>query len=463
MRAALGWGWLLCSVAAWGHPMDEATITHTGHWLLQPGEPMRGVYVVLVGGLIAQAEWAAHDANGDQQLSDLEKEAWADELQRNVKVTLDGQPVAWKRTKAEFPTYQEFIASIVPTITLRLESLHPLSLGPHKVRIEYGEYGGYVSYFNTRLYAPPQYPPLHLNKEPRAVEFLWGVPEENPSAEDVAEGRPKASILPQNFSPSQEKAKRSKGGERLRALLVEGNSSPAWLGTALALALFLGALHALTPGHGKTIVAAYLVGRSGTVWDAIFLGLVVTFTHTSSVLLLGLAMLLGSQYLLPQRVQPYLTASSGLLITGMGLWLWRRARQGLFPSEGWHPHPHHGHEHGHEEGHHHPHRASWGELLGLGISGGMVPCPDALVVLLVAVGVGRIALGLGMIFAFSLGLAAVLIAIGIAMVTAKHLLDRWPQRPPALERLPALSALFIMAVGLLITWQGIRLLLPPGG
>ena len=258
---------------------------------------------------------------------------------------------------------------------------------------------------------------------------------------------------------------------------------------ALALALFLGAAHGLEPGHGKTIVAAYLVGSRGTVGNALFLGGVVTFTHTMSVILLGLVALFASQYVLPEQIFPYLGTASGLLIIGLGTWLLvnhlRRRGYGHSHSHEEHHHDHtheeehhdhshgehhHGRDHDHEEEHHHGHhdhgheehhghsheipsKVTLGSLLTLGISGGIVPCPGALVILLLAVALHRIAFGLLLLVAFSVGLAAVLIAIGVLIVKARPLVERFSGDGRWIQRLPIASAVVIIAVGFAITFK----------
>ena len=239
---------------------------------------------------------------------------------------------------------------------------------------------------------------------------------------------------------------------------------------ALALALFLGAAHGLEPGHGKTIVAAYLVGARGTVGNALFLGGVVALTHTSSVILLGLVALFASQYILPGQIFPYLGTASGLLIMGLGTWLLVNHLRGRGPGFGHsHGEHHHGHSHTHEEEHHHDHSHSYeehhghsheipnkvtlGSLLTLGISGGIVPCPGALVILLLAVALHRIAFGLLLLVAFSVGLAAILIAIGVLIVKARPLVERFSGDGRWIQRLPIASAVVIIVVGCAITFK----------
>ena len=239
---------------------------------------------------------------------------------------------------------------------------------------------------------------------------------------------------------------------------------------ALALSLFLGAAHGLEPGHGKTIVAAYLVGARGTVGNALFLGGVVTLTHTFSVILLGLVALFASQYVLPEQIFPYLGTASGLLIIGLGTWLLVNHLRGRGPGFGHsHGEHHHGHSHTHEEEHHHDHSHSYeehhghsheipnkvtlGSLLTLGISGGIVPCPGALVILLLAVALHRIAFGLLLLVAFSVGLAAILIAIGVLIVKARPLVERFSGDGRWIQRLPIASAVVIIVVGCAITFK----------
>ena len=237
---------------------------------------------------------------------------------------------------------------------------------------------------------------------------------------------------------------------------------------ALALALFLGAAHGLEPGHGKTIVAAYLVGARGTVGNALFLGGVVSLTHTMSVILLGLLALFASQYVLPEQILPWLGTASGLLIIGLGTWLLVNHLRGLGYGHK-HSHPehrhdhshgehHHGHDHSHAEEHHghgHSHeipsKVPLGSLLTLGISGGIVPCPGALVILLLAVALHRVAFGLLLLVAFSVGLASILIAIGVLIVKARPLVDRFSGDGRWIQRLPIASAVVIIAIGLGIT------------
>jgi len=249
---------------------------------------------------------------------------------------------------------------------------------------------------------------------------------------------------------------------KLEQYLVEAND-PAVLAAALGVAFFLGAAHALTPGHGKALVAAYLVGSGGTIADAVYLGAVITITHTASVFALGLVTLYASTMVSLDRIYPWIELASGSLVFLIGLWLlWRRSRprkplpdsDPAGPPAG-HPHGpahafHHGHTHGMGFAHHHHHSGGLerGGLLSLGVSGGLVPCPEALVVLMLSISMRRVLLGLGLLTSFSLGLAAVLIVIGVAMVMAGPAVRRAAGDSPWTARLPLISAAVVTLIGL---------------
>ena len=227
---------------------------------------------------------------------------------------------------------------------------------------------------------------------------------------------------------------------------------------ALVVAAGLGAVHALEPGHGKTVVAAYLVGSRGTAWHALVLGLVVTASHTAGVYLLGAVTLYASRYIVPERLYPWLGVASGLTVAGLGIVLFLRRYGSASRSHG-HDHAHddhHHHAHGHQ--HHHPGAdVSLKELVALGVTGGIVPCPAALVVLLSALALGRLGFGLVLIVAFSVGLAAVLIVIGLLVLHARRFMARWRGEGVLLTRwLPLTSSVAITGLGLAIAAQALR-------
>ncbi len=281
-------------------------------------------------------------------------------------------------------------------------------------------------------------------------------------------------------------------GDYLSQLLHRQEIPAGMVFLGLLVAFGLGAIHALSPGHGKTIVAAYLVGSRGTAKHAIFLGGMVTFTHTISVFFLGLTTLFLSQYVLPEKIYPVLGAISGLSIVWIGATLLiKRAQKLRNPTpthhhdhshDHDHPHDHshdHGHDHSHDHGHSHDHDhdhdhgphghshvpegdITLGSLIALGASGGLVPCPSALVLLLSSIALGRIGLGLLLLLSFSAGLAVVLMAIGVAVLYAKHWLpdSQKTARHPAFRLIPVLSAAIIVCIGLVMTGVSLGVIRP---
>ena len=307
-------------------------------------------------------------------------------------------------------------------------------------------------------------------------------------------------------------------GDRIKELIDQPLTVPIAI-AALLISFVFGGLHALTPGHGKAIVAAYLVGSKGRVIDAVFLGLVVTFTHTFSVIALGIVMLIAQGFA-PEDIVPWLSLFSGALIVGIGAWLLAKNMKQYYSGsthshshghghshehnhEHGHPHDHdHGHDadhdhdhdhphaddhdHGHDHSHDHSHDADhdhshdhtaghthshggrththvvpsertgfWG-LLSLGISGGIVPCVDALIGLLFAISLNKLVWGLIILCAFSLGLAAVLVAIGILMVLAKPVIERFTGEGIWLQRLPIISAAVVILLGALLAFKALN-------
>jgi nickel/cobalt transporter (NicO) family protein len=297
------------------------------------------------------------------------------------------------------------------------------------------------------------------------------------------------------FTPRQQVFATAPGLDRL------GNGG---LLLAIGGAMVWGAMHSLSPGHGKTLVGAYLVGSRATPQHAIFLALITTVTHTLGIFALGLITLFASRYILPEQLYPWMNLVSGGMVAVIGGNLfWSRFKQ-FSAQKARHAHSHHshdkhihnGHTHSHEpqlalqtvqaygfaqvepltqhhsrdhhdhEHHHEHHRGhshlppdadgapiTWCSLLALGISGGLVPCPAALVLLLSCIALGNVGLGLGLVLAFSLGLAAVLTGLGLLMVYAKPLFRHLPVPNRTARFLPALSALGIVVIGVGLSAQ----------
>jgi nickel/cobalt transporter (NicO) family protein len=290
---------------------------------------------------------------------------------------------------------------------------------------------------------------------------------------------------------------------RVTSLISVDRLSATVIAISMLAALLWGAAHALTPGHGKAVVAAYLIGARGTIRHAGILGLTVTLTHTAGVFALGGVTLYLSRYILPEDLYPWLSVVSGLLVVAIGLFLlYGRLRGALTPDiaedqhthaghpgagvahphgvherpygdhqhshvgkHSGHTHFHDGHVHNHShDGHIHSHlppgadgsKVTWRSLLALGVSGGLVPCPAALVLLLSAISLGRLGFGMVLVVAFSVGLALVLTGIGVLMIYAKRLFERFSFEARVPRLLPVASALAILLVGLLIVLEALR-------
>lgn len=236
--------------------------------------------------------------------------------------------------------------------------------------------------------------------------------------------------------------------------LADQSLTPTMTLTGLGVAFLFGTGHALAPGHGKTMVAAYLVGSRGTPKQALLLGLVTTITHTLGVFALGILALFASQYVLPEQLYPILSLVSGLTVCGVGFWLLDRRLHNAHDHDHKHngdQHLHHNHYETHEQHHLVPEQAiTLRSLIALGVAGGIVPCPSALVLLLSAIALHQAVYGMLLLGAFSLGLASVLVAIGLTAVYAYQWLDRLPSNP-LLQYLPVASAMAIILTGAVLT------------
>jgi nickel/cobalt exporter len=249
------------------------------------------------------------------------------------------------------------------------------------------------------------------------------------------------------------------------ALVDERSRAPGFAVAAILLAVVLGGAHALAPGHGKTVMAAYLVGLRGTMRQALTIGVTVTITHTAGVLLLGVV-LSTTRAVASERVYPWLGLASGLLLAAVGVGLFARARAGHShahgPGSGHHDHDH---PHDHPHGHRHDHQPAGPPLgrrglVALGLAGGLVPSPSAVVVLLGGIALGRAWFGIALVLAYGLGMAATLTGIGLLLARLRNRMDRRLQLPAGslmsrLGRLlPAATASVIVLVGLALAIQG---------
>ncbi|HVF46004.1 MAG TPA: hypothetical protein VNA17_00410 [Pyrinomonadaceae bacterium] len=269
--------------------------------------------------------------------------------------------------------------------------------------------------------------------------------------------------------------------DRFAELINVPEITPAVALFGLLLAFGLGALHALSPGHGKAVVGAYLVGSRGTSKHALFLGLTVTITHTLGVFALGLITLFASNYVLPERIMPFLGFVSGMLVFFIGITLFKER---LFLLLGWGKAAGHAHDHDHVyDDHHHdehdgvithshggmththggsththapPDEITWKSLLALGVSGGLIPCPSALVLMLSAIALNRVGYGLVLTVAFSFGLAATLTAVGLIFLNVRNLFGKTAlANSRVFKLLPVFSAFVVAFVGAVICYNSL--------
>ena len=269
------------------------------------------------------------------------------------------------------------------------------------------------------------------------------------------------------------------GGE-IPALFQTPDVTPFVLLISLATAAALGAGHALTPGHGKSLMAAYLVGTRGTPVHAIGLGLSVSASHTLGILALA-AVIVGAQGVLNPdlvvRTAPLLAAAG---IVAIGSWMLisellrrRAARNAGHAHDHEHEHGHerddHDHEHDHGQPHSHggvPHShlpatgttVTWRSLFVLGLAGGLIPSTSALLILLGAIAGGRPAFGVVLVVAFGLGMAAVMTGVGLALILARGRIDGIASDSklgPIRAWLPLAAACLVLGIGLYLTVQAV--------
>ena len=372
-----------------------------------------------------------------------------DEVARRLVLTVDGRRIALharRRPEAQLPPG----AGGLKTTRVEL-SLRATVDDPRRVELHDGTFPGRIGWkavvsapgrgTAVRTQAPTGDPTDGLRRYPKD---LLTSPLDQRDATFRVEPGDGTLVAPKGQTGGVAESRAESDG--FAGLFADAASGQGVLLLLLLAAFGWGALHALSPGHGKAMVAAYLVGTRGRARHAVALGATVTVTHTIGVFALGVVTLALSQYVLPEDLYPWLTLLSGVLVVSVGLAVLRsRARKAHS----------HSHAHGHRTHHEHEHELSWKGLLGMGTAAGLIPCPSALVVLLAAISQHEVALGLLLITAFSLGLAATLTGLGLVVVSAR----RWI--PPRLAAgrlaavLPAASALLIVGVGFVLTAKAV--------
>ncbi len=386
--------------------------------------------------LVAPQVLAGLDANHDEQISEAEGTAFANAFLKDIVVVVDDQPLSVTLVTSQFPTWLNLNSGVG---TIRLDGVVdvPTSAATNHTLVVQNKHQPVKSSYLINALLPNK-DEIRITQQSRdeqkhGLQVIYDV---------VGSAADASPIIPQTNAGA---------AQQLITYLSMPTLTPALIALAIGLAIVLGGLHALTPGHGKTLVAAYLVGSRGTVQHAVFLGSIVTFTHTVSVIVVGLLALMAQQVIAPGLLVSVLEIGSGLLVVGMGVQLvlarWRALRSGDASehNHGFGAHTHTGDAGAGNSDHRH---LSRGGLLAMGVSGGLVPCPEALGIMLVAIGLNRIALGLGLIIAFSAGLALVLILMGVLLVRSKSLADRFGKlNAPLYQALPLVGAIIVTILG----------------
>ncbi|MEJ6485615.1 sulfite exporter TauE/SafE family protein [Nostoc punctiforme UO1] len=459
------------------HPLGNFTINHYAG--VQVATDGVGIdYVLDMAEIPAFQEINHLDTNRDRKADTVETvqypEQKCQEVNSNLELLINKQPLALSLIKSTV----EFPPGVGGLSTLRLscnfqgtrelvganqlifeDKFYPQRLGWREITVAANGVPIQGDFTSSSITNRLRDYPTDLLSSPlnqRRISFKL-----NPSTIS-SEQAPPASV---KLSSRLDNALTGRSNDLFTSLITQENHNFLTVLIALAIAFLWGGLHAFSPGHGKTIVGAYLVGSRSNAQHALFLGLIMTITHTAGIFALGLVTLGTSQFILTEQLYPWLSVLSGVLVTVIGLNLFISRLQGTQVS---HSHDHvHSHQHSHDLHHHHhlhhehshlpPHGASlkWSSLLALGISGGLLPCPSALVVLLSAIAMGRVGFGLALVSAFSLGLAAVLTGIGLMLVYAKNRFEHLPLQIPRIKMLPVASALCITLIGLGITSQAL--------
>jgi nickel/cobalt transporter (NicO) family protein len=375
------------------------------------------------------------------QAGRIDSRAYARRIARDAQLTVDGRPAALSPVRAGLAHPRG--AGGLPTTRLEVVLAGPLLHGMSRIAYRDGNYRYRIGWKEIVVGADTPSRSHELRAYPKDL-LQSPLDETSVTAElEPGDGPDAAPALSSGRSLQAPDRVADSG---FAALVGREHLSLLVILASLGAALFWGAAHALSPGHGKTIVTAYLVGRRGTARHAALLGLIVTITHTIGVFTLGLVTLGLSQFVVPDRLYPWLNLVSGLLVVGIGASVfWARWRH------------HRAHAHGHHHHHHHHGEPTPGfrSLLAVGVSGGLLPCPSALVVLLAAISLHRVAFGLVLILAFSAGLALTITAIGCAAVLARGAFRRVSLEGPLVRLLPAVSALVILAAGLAMTVRAV--------
>ncbi len=424
---------------AQAHPLGNFTINHLAKVrIADHGLTIR--YVVDMAEIPTFQVMSERSIEGNERSARLAQ--WGrDEIgviQSGLGIRADGQALALVAGIPRVSTRPG--AGGLPTLYFvdEFRAAFPNGGSPRTVTIEDRTYSGRIGWKDISV-APDTEPTNELRAYPNA---LLGSPR-SISAVSITLA-PNGRIIARWVSEDELQAPAGSTSQvrsnLLSDMLAKGLQNPFIVLLTFFIAIGLGALHALEPGHGKTLLAVSLVGARATPKQALFLALALTFAHTAGVLALGIVLLVLAQWIVPENVYPWVTLASGVLVAAFGaaaLSRYVKARRGL--------------AHGH--GHHYPSQGlptaplSFKSVVLIAMSGNIAPCPAALVVLLTALTLHQVGYGLLVVVAFSLGLATVLTGLGIAVVRGAS----WLSQRRGFDRLvhygPPLTAVIIVSIG----------------
>ena len=431
---------LLLAPAAHAHPLGNFSINHLAVVSI-------GREDVDVRWILDQAEIPTFQERGRPAAGVLAAKRGV--ARRGLALRLDGRLAALRPVgpgRISFPPGQGGLK--LTRVELRFRAPRA---GAARVALHDGTFPGRVGWRDVIVHAAPgtavrssapATEPTHgLRVYPREV---LGSPSDRRDASFTVRPGHGTVIAPHRASVGPVSADRGAGG--FARVFDDAAAGRGVLILFLLAAFGWGALHALSPGHGKSMVAAYLVGTRGRARDAVTLGATVTVTHTIGVFALGLVALSLSDLILPEDLYPWLNLISGCMVLAVGL--------GVLRSRLRHARHAHTHAHAHPHEHNHDHDHSRRSIIAMGASAGLIPCPSALVVLLGAVAQAQIALGLLLIVAFSAGLAFTLTGLGLAVVATTRRAARFEptgRAAVALRVLPTASAFVICGLGAVLT------------
>ncbi|MGD9323555.1 MAG: sulfite exporter TauE/SafE family protein [Desulfobacterales bacterium] len=526
------------SSSGFSHPLGNFSINRYSR--LEPGADYLSIfYVVDMAEIPTFQEKSSIDTDEDGRIDDRESANYlarkATELPQGLSVLINKQPAQLEVLSKDIVITSEPL--FLPTLRIELALRTPLLTSSSPIEITYQDnnysqrlgWKEIIAKAGSRMeIRESTVPAADVSNALTAYpeEMLNNPPDVQNARIIVASGSGPKLASEDRLTSTAETSRQ----DRFTRLIQTKDLTARTYIIALLISIGLGAMHALSPGHGKSIVAAYLIGTRGTVKHAVFLGATVTLTHTVGVFALGFITLFASRYILPETLYPWLSLLSGIIVVIIGATMIVKRIRAARNQTGSHHHfihahshndhgdrshnnPGHGHHHyndgdhhdnshnhhssagmtDHTHSHHHPHDnhdheglasgldhretkkqtlfhhhhnddhdhshshlppgaggepVTWRSLLALGITGGILPCPSALVVLLAAISMHRVGFGMVLILAFSIGLAAVLTTIGLMFVKARQLLDRVPTAGPLMRILPAVSAFIIMILGI---------------